>query len=346
MTMRRTRRIPDRVLADLLGRLAVAINAGIDLRRAWTLEVSRVPRAWRKPMASVATGLAAGAGLAEALDRAGDAFPVVVRGMIRAGDLAGRDAETLRDVAAALAETVRARREFVAALAGPAVRLAAALVVVGVLIQVSAALQTVDGRPLDVLGLGLSGTRGLLGYGGLLAAFAVLAAALGALVLRSWRDGGMVRSVGRRVPLLGPALRASEAAAWCRAAALAGHAGLDPGAIVSLASLAAPGLAIDAERLGSRLRQGAGFDEALRAANVLPEPILAEVALGDETGMLPEVLERLALRYGEESRRRFVAVARAVEWAAWAAVACLVALIAWRVMKVYVGMIEDAARPL
>lgn len=344
--MRRARKIPDRVLADLLGRLAIAIGAGIDLRRAWAVESSRTPRVWREPMAHVAAGLAAGAGLADALDRAGDAFPAVVRGMIRAGDRAGRDVETLRDVAAALAETVRARREFVAALVGPAVRLAAALMVVGVLIMVSAAVQTVDGRPVDLLGLGLSGTGGLLGYCGLLVVIAVLAATLGPLMLRNWRDGGMVRALGNRLPLLGPAQRASESAAWCRAAALAGHAGLDPVSIVALASQAAPGLAIDPARIGSRLRQGAGLDEALRAADVLPEPIVAEVALGESTGMLPEMLERLALRYGAESRLGFMAAARAVEWAAWAAVACLVALLAWRVMTVYVGMIEDAARPL
>jgi type II secretory pathway component PulF len=344
--MRRSGRIPDRVLADLLGRLAVAIGAGIDPRRAWAVESARVPRAWRGPMASVAAGLADGAGLADALDRAGDAFPLVVRGTIRAGDRAGRDAETLRDVAAALAETVRARREFVASLVGPAVRLAAALAVVGVLIGVSAAARTVDGRPVDVLGLGLSGTRGLLGYCGLLVGIAALAAASGPRALQSWRERGVVRSVANRLPLLGPALRASEAASWCRAAALAGHAGLDPGSLVALASLAAPGLAIDVERLGSRLRRGAGFDEALRAANVLPEQIVAEVALGESTGMLPEMLERLARRYGQESREGFMAAARAVEWAAWAAVAGLVAVLAWRVMTVYVGMIEDAARPL
>lgn len=344
--MWRSGRIPDRVLADVFARLAVALGAGVDVRRGWAGESSRVPRPFREPMGRVAAALAAGESLADALDREAAAFPAVIRGMVRAGERAGRDAETLRDLSASLAETVRARREFAAALVGPAVRLAAALAVVGVLIVISGSLPGDDGRPLDLLGLGLTGRRGLVWYVGLLVGAAIVGAAAWLCAGRSWQERGLVRRLAVRFPLLGPATRAAEAAAWCRTAALAGHAGLDPVGVVNLASLAAPGLAIDAAQLGGRLRRGAGLDDALREARVLPETILAEVALGESTGMLPEVLGRLALRYDAESRRGFAATARAVEWAAWAAVACLVGIIAWRVMAVYVGMIEDAARPL
>lgn len=61
--------MPRKILADMLGRLAVALSAGIDLRRAWKLESTRVPAVWRPRKQKVAQALAAGNPLAEALDR-------------------------------------------------------------------------------------------------------------------------------------------------------------------------------------------------------------------------------------------------------------------------------------
>ena len=61
--------MPRKILADMLGRLAVALSAGIDLRRAWKLESTRVPAVWRPRRQKVAQALAEGNPLAESLDR-------------------------------------------------------------------------------------------------------------------------------------------------------------------------------------------------------------------------------------------------------------------------------------
>ena len=42
------RHLPDAFLADMLGRLATALGAGIDLRRAWAGETARAPPVPRK----------------------------------------------------------------------------------------------------------------------------------------------------------------------------------------------------------------------------------------------------------------------------------------------------------
>ena len=41
------REMPRTLQADLLGRLATALAAGIDLRKAWHSEIGRVPARWR-----------------------------------------------------------------------------------------------------------------------------------------------------------------------------------------------------------------------------------------------------------------------------------------------------------
>jgi type II secretory pathway component PulF len=345
-TTMRQRRLPDGLLADVLGRLAIALAAGVDIRRAVASEAARVPGRWRGVFEQVAAGVAAGEPLSAALGRAEGAVSPAVLGMIAVGDRTGRDAETLAAVAASLTEAVAARRALGAALLPAAVRLAVALVVIGLLILLAGLLRDLDGKPLDILGLGLAGPRGLAVYGGFLAA-ATLAAvtALPALV-RSWQARGAVRRLVERLPVVGPAARAAEAARWCRAAALAAGAGMDVGSVVAIVSQAAPGLARDPDTITALLRRGASLEEALATGGGFPREVLEAVGLGEASGTTAESLGRLVPVFEDRARRGFAAAAQALGWAAWGAVAGLVILLVFRVMGVYVGIIEQAGRPL
>lgn len=337
-----TWRMSDRLLADVLGRLATALAAGIDVRRAWAAETARVPPRWRPAMETVAVGIAAGDGLASAMQRAGAAFPPLIRALVAVGDAGGRDAEVLRDVAVALEQGIRGRRALRTALAGPALRLVMALAAMCVLILVNGAITDLDGRPVDILGLGLSGKTGAIRFLAGVAGALVVAVLAWPFVARSWADHGVVRAVAARIPLLGPAVRKAEAAAWCKAAGLASHAGLDAGRLVGLASAAAPGLRIAPDRVVERLRGGATLEEALATAGRLPRAVLEAVAVGEMTGTTAESLGRLADRLDEESRAGFAAAVGAVGFIAWAAVAGLVALVVFRVASFYVGILNQA----
>ena len=341
--MRQDRRMPDAVLADLLGRLSVALAAGIDLRRAWAGEVARAPAAWRPRMEEVARGLAEGSGLAESMGRAGAAFPPLVRGMVAVGDETGHEAETLREIAELLHRTVRAARALRGSLVWPAFQLAVALAVVGFLILIAGFIRDSGGGAVDVLGIGLTGVGGLLRYVvivvGLLAAGAVALK----LAVGNWRRHGFVRTVVDRVPIIGAAARAAEAAAWCRAASLASGAGLDARRLVHLSSTAAPGLWLDADAIERRLRSGATLEEALRASGRFPRRVLEAVAVGELTGNTAEVLDRLAGQCDEEARHGFEAAARVAGFLAWAAVAALIVTVIFRIFSFYVAAIQDAA---
>ena len=344
--MLRTPRMPTRVLAELFGRLAIALGAGIDLRRAWASEAERVPGRWRPVMEAVARGLAGGDGLAASLRAAAGAFPPLVCSVAEVGDRTGREPEILRDLAASLTESDRAARQLRGALLKPALQLLAAAAAVGVLIVVSGSSGDLDGRPVDILGLGLKGMPGLVRY------LAILALLLGGACIaipflaRSWRDRGIVRRLATWLPGLGPALVAGEAAAWCRAAAMAGHAGLDAGRLVELAAGAAPGLRISAAEIESRLRAGATLDAALAAGGRLPPRVIEAVGVGELTGTTPETLERLAPQLDDEARAGLAAAVTLAGWAVWGAVALLIALVVVRFFSFYAGLIEAAGRPL
>lgn len=344
--MARFGRLPDEVVADALGRVSVALAAGIEPRRAWEAEAARMPARRRPPLAAVAAAVAAGSGLAEAVAAAGPAFGPVVRGMAVVADHTGRDAEVLRDVADAVRHAVRLRRELRGSLVKPALQLAAAVATVGVLILVSGGITGFDGEPLDLVGLGLRGVAGLWIYVAVVASVAAAVAVLLPLAARNWADRGVVRRLAARTPVLGPALAAAESAAWCRAAALAAGAGIDAGGLVAIGSAAAPGLRTDPDAVVDRLRGGADLAEALRAAGRFDRRIIAAVEVGEMAGTAPETLGRLAEDLESESRAGLAAAARVVGFLAWAAVALLVTLVIIRFFSIYAGLIRDAAKPL
>ena len=339
------RRIPDAALAALLHRLAIAVAAGIDLRRAWAAEAGRAPTRWRATMARVAARLDAGDPLGEACAAAEDAIPGVVAGMLAVGDRTGRLAEVLEETSRSITRSRGLRRALMAAVVGPTIRLAVAVVAIGVLIMVAGSARDLDGGPLDVLGLGLRGGRG--------AAVAALAvgtvvaggAAVALLARRSWLRRGWAWRLGRRLPVLGAAAEAGEAAVWCRAASLAAHAGLGIGEMVALASRAAPGFACEPGRVEQRLRSGSDLAETLAGVVGLPRVVTEAVAVGEATGTTAEALDRVADHLAEASIRGLAAAVQALGFVAWAAVAGLVVTIVVGVAGGYAKMIEGLARP-
>lgn len=339
------RRMPDAIVAEMLGRLAISLSAGVDLRRGWEAESSRLPARWRDAARTVAAALREGCDFGTALARAGGVFPPAVVGMIGVGDRTGRLPEALRDAAEAVEESIATRRSLRAALLGPAVQLGCAAMAIGVLVAVSGMAETPDGKPFDLLGIGLTGSRGLVTLVVGLAAVGLAAALAAPVVAGSWRSGGWARAVGGRLPVVGVAVRAVEAATWCRAASFAAHAGVAVGEMVALAARAAPGLAIDPAAIESRLRRGDDLAAALAADGRLPRAVIEAVSVGEMTGTTAEALHTVAGRLDEAARRGFAAAVGAVGFGAWAAVACLVAMVVIRVVGSYAAMIEDAARP-
>ena len=325
------------MVADMLGRLAVALGAGIDLRRAWQMEMTRVPAAWRPRMERVAQALAGGSPLAEALAAAGDTFSPLVRGMVAVGDRTGHEAETLRELSGVLERGVRTTRELRRSLAGPAFQLAVAIAVVGFLIFMAGMMSH------DILRIGLRGTRGLIIYLAIVVGVAVVGRLLFGQAVADWRRHGIVRLFVDRIPVIGPASRAAEAASWCRAASLASGAGLDIGRLLKLASSVAPGLAVDTEAVEDRLRAGATLALALDRTRRFPLRVLEVIAVGEATGNTSEVLDRLAGQLDDEAREGFEAAAKGAGFLVWAAVAGLITLIVFRIFSSYLGAIRDAA---
>jgi type II secretory pathway component PulF len=153
-----------------------------------------------------------------------------------------------------------------------------------------------------------------------------------------------VRWIVDRLPVVGAASRAAEAAAWCRAAALASAAGLPAGRLVSLASLAAPGNSLDPARFEESLRRGATLTDALRTTGLFSDRLLAGVSIGEATGTTAEVLDRLAGEFDDEARRGLEAAAQGVGFLVWAMVAGLIIMLIFRIFSFYVATLQGLTK--
>jgi type II secretory pathway component PulF len=332
--------MPPKLLADILGRMALSLSAGIGIRNAWKGEIERVPRRWRPAMERVGAALGLGESLSAAMALVGETFPPLIRGMVAVGDRTGHEAETLRELSTMLDHSVRTRRDLLRALVWPAFQLVIALLVIGFLIWVAGSIRNERNEPTDILGLGLVGASGLAAYLSAVVFFCVMGFFGIRQAVASWRRNGVVRRGLIPVPVIGTAARAAEAAAWCRAASLASGAGLDAGSLVRLGASVAPGIPVDADRIVSRLRQGATLADALRESGGFPRTILEGVMAGELTGNTAEVLGRLAGEYEDEARRLFEASARGAGFLVWVIVAAMIAFVIFRIFSFYVGAIQ------
>lgn len=331
--------MPDAVLADLLGRLAVATSAGIDMRRAWANEAGRAAARWRPALDAVARSLADGSTLSDAIDAVGETFPPVVRGMLAAGERAGCEPDVLRELAVQCRRSARTAVEFKRSLIMPAVQSLVAVAAVSLLIFMA-------GPSFDMLGFGLHGPGGVASFLVMVGVAVVIGWLLCKAAVRSWRRRGLVRHVVPWLPVVGKAAGAAELAVWCRAASLASGVGLDVRHMLAMTSAVAPGLAIDPAAAAGRLRSGLTLADLLAETRLFPRTVLEAIGVGELTGTTAETLDRLAEQFDEDAARGFATAARGAGAAVWVAVAGLVVFVVFRLFSSYVGILQDAARGL
>lgn len=333
--------MPPGLIADMFTRLAISAAAGISPIKAWRSEAERLPPRWGQSVGLVASALAAGESIDEAIRSAGETFPPDVRAMISAGDRTGRDAEVFREIADSNRLLAQAMTRFQHGLIWPAFQLVVAVAVLGLLIVVS-------GPSLDLLGLGLTGKQGLAIYVAAVVAIACMVAVVLWAIRASWRRSRILYRTITAIPVISGTLRAWELAAWCRAASLTASIGMDAGRLVRLAGEAAPNLACDDRGVVAALAAGATLAEALERQNVLGgalgRRVLVAIDVGEQSGTTGETLGKLSEHLFQEASDGLLAIAGWAGRVVWAVVAVLVATIVFRVVGSYANLLHDLSR--
>ena len=92
------------------------------------------------------------------------------------------------------------------------------------------------------------------------------------------------------------------------------------------------------------VKQRRTLTEALEESGApFPDEFRESVMVGEETGNLAEVMERLSERYAEEAQRRLRSAAQMTSYLIYGLVALLIILAIFRIASLYLGMLGAAA---
>jgi len=348
-------RIHLKPLAQLCHRLSTATSAGLKDVKIWQGESQRGSRAQRKKIEDVVSALSSGSTLSQAFHSTGNYFPPLFRQMVEVGEVSGQLDHTYKRLAQHYDATLKAKKAFVAQLAWPAFQLGMALAVVGILIWVMGLLAGNDGQgrggaegpSFDMLGLGLIGTPGLIKYINVLTVIAILVLLLAEAIRRG---AGWTRSLQRSlltIPVVGAAFKTLALSRFAWAFQLVLGTSMDLRRALPLV-LEATGNDLYAgwgPEVALRIEQGQDIHTALTATGVFPAELLDNIAVGEQSGQLAEMMERVSVEYQERAATAISVLAQIAGYIIWLLVSALIVLLIFRLFSFYVGVLNDAAKP-
>ena len=308
-------------LAVWTRQLAGLVGSGLPLERALTALADEAEDArHRELVAHLRSEVNAGAPFARALGSAPREFDDVYRGVVAAGEQSG----ALGLVLERLADDLEARQELKGKLIGatlyPAIVSVIAVVIVVFLVtyvvpQV-ATVFTSTKRSLPLLTVAMMAFSDFLrGWGWLVvvalaAGAGVLAVMLRNPAFRERFDAGVLN-----LPLVGKLARGYNAARFAGTLAMLAGAGVPILKALQAAAETLSNRAMRADAMDAlvQVREGAPLASALAGKKRFPGILAMFSRLGEQTGQLPEMLDRAARQLAGEVQRRALQMATILE---------------------------------
>lgn len=307
-------RIRTGTLVAFCQRVGRAIRAGLEARRLWETEARFGSRTHRYYVDIVRQHVVGGDTVADGMRACDGYFPPLVCEMVEVGERTGQLDQVFLKLADHYQLQQSLTRSFLFGIAWPSLQLIMGILVVGLLIAVLGALDLRDlatGEKVDVLGLGLHGTSGMLIF------WAICASVLGGIVggilavMRGWL-GPMPMMIAMRIPMLGTALANMALARLTWSLAMSLDAGIDARRSVELAVRASqnPYYQSRESAVSGAVIRNRQFHEAFADAGVFPEEFLQMLETAEISGTTSESMQMLCREYEERAKS-------ALRWLTW-----------------------------
>lgn len=340
-------RISTKQLEGFCRRLSMCLEAGVDVRTAIARETERATGLIvRRRLAALSEAIHQGASFAEALKYTDDYFPDLFHAIVHVGEETGHLGESLGELADHYDGQLRLRRRFLGAIAWPVIELAIAVLVIGFLIWILGVIGQSTGHPIDILGFGLVGNRGLVIY---VTVVGMVAIGIFTIVHAIQRGVGWVRPVQRAVlklPGIGKPLETIALARLTWALHLTFNSGMDIRRALRL-SLQSTGNAHFADQIkpiDRDIEAGSSLLDAFQNTGAFPSDFLDSLHAAEESGKLVESMARLSRQYQEQAEAALQVLTTLAGFAVWGAIAAIIIFAIFRIFSFYVGMINEAAR--
>jgi len=339
--------ISSKALFPFCHAMARMLEAGIDIRKALETAVksSRDARL-KQSVNEISRLIKSGYDLTSAFKKYSQHYPRLFVDLVNVGEETG----SLPEIMAALGDYYEARvqtiREFRSAIAWPILQFFAAIMVIGLLIYLLGLIGGSAGStPIDFLGLGLHGTSGALTWFGL--TFGSMAGLWLAwtIVSRNLTGRIFMDPFLLGIPAVGSCLRKFAIArfAWCFSLTQGAGMSIKPSLTSSLNATANGAFIAANPIIWNEIYDGATLGNALRAPKLFPSEFLHFVDTAEETGTVPEAMNRMSKHFDDEAQRALKFLTVVAARMVWAGVAVMIIFFIFRIAMVYVGMLNDAA---
>ena len=333
-------------LADLVvwcRTLHHSLGAGLSPVRIFKQQAKSGPRSLRDVAADLTTKLEAGQSLEDAFEDYRDRFPPLFLELVAVGEQTGRLEDTFRELTDYYESNLSVQRNFRAQMMYPAIQFFIAILVIAGLIWVLGMLAG-SGKAIttDPTGLGFTGTTGAILF--LVIAFGFVGVVLFLMKLGAnnvkWRakmEGALLW-----LPGWGPALSSFAHQRFAVALRMCVEAGLRAEKTMGYSFRATSNSAFTRGEAAAVevVKRGRPMYDALRESGA---PFTIEfkefVLMGEETGDLPEVMERVANQLREEAERRMRSAAQMTSWCIYGLVALMIIFFIFKIASSYMGAI-------
>lgn len=342
--------LPMTTLASFCRSLSTMLHSGVNVLKAFQVAGGKsLQPKLKRVSAAIVDELRKGRDVSSAMRDQGDVFPNLMIDLISVADQTGTLPEVLLALADHYDNLVRLRRTFLGAIAFPLIQLIAAIFIVAGLIWILGAIAAGNGsQPLDVLGFGLTGTCGALFWLGGCFGTAFAGTMLYLIVVKSLSGKAFVHSLLLGIPVIGHCLRSFAMARFSWAFALTQQAGMSivPSLESSLKATSNGAFIGETPKVTAMIMAGEDLADTLAETHLFPRDYLELVRVGEATGTVPETLERLSPQLEDQARRALIALSATLAWLIWTFVAAVITFIIFRIALIYIGMINDASKPI
>lgn len=333
-------------LADWCRALSISLAAGISVKKALRGQSERGRPETRQLSQRLLERIEAGDDLADALQSQSEILPPIFAALSRVAGQTGHFPEMLREVERYLRFQVSLRRKFLSEITWPVFQLVAAILVIALVIYILGIIESTRGPTIDILGLGLKGSAGALVW--LVLSFG----SMGAIAAAYWlgrtvfHRARAVDTFVLRIPVLGKCLKTLAMSRLALALHLTLGAGLSArkGVPLSLAATGNGAFAALAPAMSASLKSGNDLYDTFADTNFFPDDFLDILDSAEESGTVPEAMQRLSEQYLELAELQLKALNTALGWVVWILVAGMIIFFVFRIFLSYIAVLNDALK--
>ncbi len=316
-------RIAKKSLMVLTRQLATLLEAGLPLIRALrTLERQNKSMSVKKVLGKVADTVEEGATFSEALNTNPRSFNKLYLNMVRAGEAAGAMDVVLSRLASFMEKNARIIGKIKSAMIYPSVVVVVALgIVIFLMVYIVPKFKEIfndmlDGKPLPGLTEVVINASTYLKDNAIILGGWVVGVIILMIIVNRFHYGKLFfDSIKFRMPLIGAIVSKGSVARFSRTLSTLMSAGVPVLNALNIVRDTAGNelVATAVQTIHDAVKEGEGIAGPLSITRVFPQMMVSMVEVGEETGRLPEMLDKVADVYEEEVDQAVSALTSLIE---------------------------------